>query len=136
MRGTTQSRSTSLFSLAVYSAIILLGIDFFVNLVLSDPQQRTIYSDVIAPIVDLLATAALFLAAKQSVIRSKRLALAWGMIGLATLAYTMGDISWGVLELGLQEQPFPSIADVFYLAYYPLLLAGVFLLPEMPSTYA
>ena len=134
MREIKQRRSPHPFSLAVWSAIIFLGIDFVINLVLSNPQQRTIYSDGIAPIIDLLATVALFLAAKESAIRSKHLAIAWGLIGLATLTYTLGDISWAILELGLQQQPFPSIADTFYLAYYPLLLAGVFLLPEKPAT--
>ncbi|HLO18155.1 MAG TPA: hypothetical protein VK206_25210, partial [Anaerolineales bacterium] len=112
-----------------------MGVDFAINLLLTDPQQRTIYSDVIASIIDLLASAALFIAAKQTASHSKRRAIAWGMIALATLAYTMGDIAWAILELGLHEQPFPSIADVFYLAYYPLLLTGVFLLPEKPATY-
>ena len=56
------------------------------------------------------------------------------MIGLAMLVFGLGDITWAILELGLQEPPFPSIADVFYLAYYPLLLAGVFLLLDKPAT--
>lgn len=129
-----RGRSHQLFHLAVLCTVILLGVDIVFSLIISDPQQRIIFSDVVSPIIDLLASAALFIAAKQSAIYSKRLGIAWGIIGLSTLAFAMGDISWAILELGLEEPPFPSIADAFYITYYPLLLAGVFLLPEKPTT--
>ncbi len=55
-----------------------------------------------------LTCTALFIAAKQSTTRSKRLGLAWGTIALAILFYTLGDVTWGILEVGLKQQPFPS----------------------------
>jgi diguanylate cyclase (GGDEF)-like protein len=84
--------------------------------------------------VDFLACTVLFITAKQSVIQSKRLALAWGLIAFSTLAYAFGDATWTILELILQEEPFPSLADAFYLAYYPFLFAGVLLLPDKAAT--
>ncbi len=134
MRADTQGHPASLFYRAGVVAVILLGIDLAINFLLTDPQQRLIYSDISSPAIDLLASAALFIAAKQSAAYSRRLGIAWGLIGLSALAFALGDISWGVLELGLEEPPFPSIADAFYIAYYPLLLAGVFLLPEKRAT--
>ena len=59
-------------------AISLLGINLAVTLLATDPQQKTVFADVIAPVVDFLAGAALFIAARQSAIHSRRLASAWG----------------------------------------------------------
>jgi len=134
MRETARGHPLNLFYLAALFAIILLGIDLAVTLLVTNQEQRIVFADVIAPIADFLASAALFTAARQSVSHSKRLSNAWGLIGLAMFAFGLGDTTWAILELGLQEPPFPSIADIFYLAYYPLLLAGVFLLLNKPAT--
>jgi len=134
IRGVVRGRPNTLFARAVLITVILLGIDFAVTLLLTDTQQKIIYSDVISPVFDLLASAVLFIAAKQSAAHSKRLAIAWAMIALSAFVYTVGDIAWGIIEVGLHEQPFPSIADAFYLAYYLFLLIGVFLLPDQPAT--
>jgi signal transduction histidine kinase len=55
---------------------------------------------------------------------------AWLLVGL-------GVVSWGVAEVGWQsylaagrEVPYPSWLDVFYLVAYPLVGAGVLLLPR------
>ena len=50
------------------------------------------------------------------------------LIGCAILSYGLGSLAWDCLQLALNEQPFPSIADVFYLLFYPFLLGGVLLL--------
>ncbi len=136
MRKAARGRSINLFSLAVLITVILLGIDIATTLVLTDPQQKIFYSDVISPAFDLLACVILFIAARQSAAQSRRLAIAWGMIALSVFAYTMGDINWGILELVLKKQLTTSIADVFYLAYYLFLLIGVFLLPDRPASRA
>ena len=134
MREGVRDQSTNLFYLTALLTAIFLGIDFAFNLFVADEQQRIIFSDIVAPIVDFLACAALFFAARQSAAQSKRLGIAWGLIALSTLAFALGDTIWAILELGLSEPPFPSLADVFYLLYYPLLLAGVLLLPEKPAS--
>jgi diguanylate cyclase (GGDEF)-like protein len=56
------------------------------------------------------------------------------LIALSALVFALGDITWAILELGLRQQPFPSVADFFYLVNYPLLLGGVLLLPEKTAT--
>jgi diguanylate cyclase (GGDEF)-like protein len=134
MHATIPGRPNTLFTLAVVSAVVLLGIDFAIVLSLTDPYQKIVYSDVIAPILDLLAAAVLFIAAKQSLAYSRRLAIAWGIIALSMLIYAAGDLAWGIIELGLQDPPFPSIADAFYLLYYLVLLIGVLWLPSQPAT--
>jgi signal transduction histidine kinase len=55
--------------------------------------------------------------------------LAWYLIAVGQLLFTIGDAYSFYHEwvLGL-EVPFPSIADAFYLVFYPVLAAGLLLL--------
>ena len=57
---------------------------------------------------------------------------AWFILGLAVAAQTLGDMAWFYLEVILGQQPFPSIADAFYIAFYPLALFGLLSLPSAP----
>lgn len=51
----------------------------------------------------------------------------WLMLAAAILTFTAGDTTYNILESAFsQENPFPSLADVFYLATYPLFAAGIF----------
>jgi diguanylate cyclase (GGDEF)-like protein/PAS domain S-box-containing protein len=50
----------------------------------------------------------------------------WILIGMALGTFISGDITYDILTRYLHEaNPFPSIADAFYLATYPLLAAGL-----------
>lgn len=53
----------------------------------------------------------------------------WRLIGCSFLLYWVGDLLWFYYEIIRQVSPFPSIADVFYLAQYPVLLLGILTLP-------
>ncbi|HEX2109527.1 MAG TPA: response regulator [Rubrobacteraceae bacterium] len=56
-------------------------------------------------------------------------ALPWWLIGGGVLMFVVGDIVWDFYEIVLgREVPFPSYADVLYLAGYPLLAAGLSLI--------
>ena len=120
--------SIKLFVVGFAVAVLLVGISLAVLLVVDDPQTKVNFMDLSSPVVDFTAAFFLFIAAKKFAHRSKRLGLAWGIIALALLSYSLGDATWAFLEVGLKVLPFPSIADAFYLAYYPLFLAGVFLM--------
>ncbi len=57
--------------------------------------------------------------------------LPWFLMAAALLALTAGDVTYLVLTQDLGEvNPFPSINDIIYLAMYPLLIAGLLLLPR------
>lgn len=57
---------------------------------------------------------------------------AWLLIGLACLSNSIAEMLWFYYaQNGLN--PFPSLADVFYILFYPLLLAGVLNLPYLPA---
>jgi hypothetical protein len=49
----------------------------------------------------------------------------WRLLGLGCLAWGAGDAVWTVYEVALQQNPFPSLADVGYLAMLPLVAAGL-----------
>ena len=68
--------------------------------------------------------AALGCIARAVLVRSER--LAWLFIGAALLATTCGDILYDFWYGG--NPPFPSVADIGYLAFYPLLYVGIVLL--------
>lgn len=134
MKKLVLDKSSKYFLLGFLAAMIFLGFSLTVILLLKDAQSKVNFMDAISPVVDFAAAILLFAAAKKSATRSKRLALAWGIIATALLSYSLGDAIWAMLEVGLKAQPFPSIADAFYLAYYPLFLAGVFLMQEKTIT--
>ena len=125
--------SRSSFAPILYGAAVLTGIILFANLAevifIQDETTRLVFIDLLFPIINLLAAAALLFAALRSRVHSHRQALAWGVLALAQLCFTTADTLWAVLEIGLGELPFPSIADLFYLLFYPLFLLGILLLP-------
>jgi hypothetical protein len=41
-------------------------------------------------------------------------------LGLAYLMIFIGEIVWSYYQVVLQEDPYPSIADIFFFAFYPL----------------
>jgi hypothetical protein len=55
---------------------------------------------------------------------------AWSLIGWGMLAYLLGDVIQFVDEVVLHTRPYPSWADACYLAFYPLMLAGMLQLPH------
>jgi len=85
--------------------------------------------DVFVTITSGLAAAALFYTARRLVVRARK---AWIMIAAAMLFNTLGDLSWSVIEVVLHQNPFPSVADIGYLMFYPLFVLGIFLLPKVP----
>jgi len=81
----------------------------------------------------LLAVAFALNAARHA--RTTAARRAWVLIGMAFVAYNAGDIMWFWLEVVLATEPYPSIADVGYLAFYPVLLVGLLSLPrERPES--
>jgi len=63
-----------------------------------------------------------------------RIRRAWWFIAGACAAWTAGETMWGVYELVLHHpNPFPTVADGFYLSAVIPVAVGVLLLPGSPS---
>ncbi|HEX9839547.1 MAG TPA: PAS domain S-box protein [Anaerolineales bacterium] len=71
------------------------------------------------------------LATQSALVR--RLRWVWFILGLSFLTNFIGNVVWTYLENILHIEPFPSIADIFYLGSYPLMLWGLLTWPGMPQ---
>jgi two-component system, cell cycle response regulator len=87
------------------------------------PGDRPVVGDVLVYPVAVAATWAAWGASRRCS-HSPRLRSGWRLIALAMVAMCGGEIAQTVYE-AQNQAPFPSVADVFYLSFYPLLLWGV-----------
>ncbi|MCX6673866.1 MAG: ATP-binding protein, partial [Methanothrix sp.] len=121
------------------SALMLAAIIVIVYLALlilfrNDPVFRVTLNDLLFPVFNGLAAFGLLYAAFRSEIYGRRARLAWTFLFVGQLSFTLGDITWAVLELGLHQEPIASVADGFYLMFYPFVAIGILLLPTVPLT--
>ena len=85
------------------------------------PGSRESVGDLLLVPVDSAATLAAWCASRR-VARSDRLGSFWRWIAFALAAETIGDAVQAIYDVVLHRSPYPSLADPFYLAFYPLLL--------------
>ena len=52
----------------------------------------------------------------------------WALLAIATSGYALGFAYWATFQQGDPNQPFPSVADGFWLSLYPFMLGALFLL--------
>jgi len=119
------------FKNAVFLSVIIVISFAVISLLLQDePTLRMIFGDLASPIIGVLVSITLFYASYCSQKEGRHVQIAWMLMAVAVLCYALGDITWGVLELGYNQNPFPSVADTFYLLFYPLFALGIFFLPR------
>lgn len=94
----------------------LLLIGLYYALPAESVEQSAVY-DTIGGLAVVAALVALALHRPSSV-------APWLLMAVGQLAFVVGDIIWAVYA-ALGEEPFPSIADVAYLAGYPLIAIGI-----------
>ena len=66
--------------------------------------------------------------------RGGRELAAWLAFGAAVLAWAAGEIYWTLYIEGNAGAPYPSPADLGYLAFYPLAIAGLYKLVQARAT--
>ena len=52
----------------------------------------------------------------------------WYWFAAGQIVFVIGDLTYSYYLFVLEQEPYPSLADVFYLASYPMLVAGLLLL--------
>src|SRR5438445_6056651 len=109
----------------------VVGVTIWMYLHPNDDTLRTNVSDIVPIPLHFLAVGVLIGVARRT--PGKRQRRAWTLLAVAFGLYAVGDIIWCVLEVGFGQSPFPSIADGFYLSYYPLLAAGLLRFSERPT---
>lgn len=55
---------------------------------------------------------------------------AWLLMGLGTLSWALGDVTWSAYGIFGRAVPYPGLPDLFYLAAYPIWLSGVVSFPH------
>jgi diguanylate cyclase (GGDEF)-like protein/PAS domain S-box-containing protein len=96
-----------------------------------DPATRLLVADLVPPVLDFGAAALLLLAAQRAATR--RATIAWTMVGISMVVYGLGDLLYAWFEVGLGEVPFPSLADVAYTAYYPIVVVALLSFPTVAA---
>ncbi len=105
-------------------------------LILGQPgeRDRQLVADLLPPILDVMAAALVLHAARRAATR--RATAAWTAIAIATIVYGFGDTLFAWFELGLHAVPFPSLADLAYVIYYPIVVAALLSFPTARATRA
>ncbi len=98
---------------------------------IGDPGTQRAVADVGEACLDLLAAAIVLRAALRADVR--RIGLGWAVLGMAMLVYALGDIAWTWLDLGGGGSTSPSVADVAYVAYYPIVGIALLLFQRTSS---
>ncbi|MCX6047431.1 MAG: ATP-binding protein [Chloroflexi bacterium] len=122
----------------LYSLLLSAGILLFnasITYFITNLWLKQVVLDLVAPCWDLLTVIALFWAAKQVAHQSRRLAQVLFWLGVAQLAGGIGDVIWALYEIPQGVMPFPSVADWFYLAGYPLLMLSILRVPSTRLTW-
>lgn len=114
----------------ILAIIIVLGYITVTTLLAYDPDLRKSVSDILSPLISLIILISLFWAGKASKVYGRRTQSAWMLLAVAQASFTIGEIIWAVLEIGFNQTPFPSYADIFYTLFYPLFAIGILLLPK------
>ena len=108
------------WAIAIVAYLVALSTD------LVNDRLATIINDVAWTLAAGLAT---FSSARAALTLKDGERVAWWLFTAACAAWTCGQLVWDFYQLKLGEPlPFPSYADIGYLAFAPLMIAGLFAL--------
>jgi diguanylate cyclase (GGDEF)-like protein len=133
-RTTTGGRRRRLGAAFALAAVVLWCVvaGFFISGGGSE-AVRTVWIDVALVVLDLLAALTAVLAGRAEHLE-RRTRVGWQLVGLAFAFRAVADGIWWWLEAVQGEQPFPSLADLFYVLFVPTLLAALLTFPVRRRT--
>lgn len=88
-----------------------------------DADAQVAVADVGQTVLDLLAAAIVLRAAMRADVR--RVRIGWTLIGVAMLLFAAGDGIWIWMDVITGDVASVSLADLMYLAYYPIVVAAL-----------
>lgn len=116
------------FSILVFVVAVSNGFTLVTGRSFDNPDVSGVAYTVIACSSGVVLLASALLARGRS-------RVAWSLIGSGVLAWGIGEAIWQV-QAQAGEIPYPGLADFPYVAGYPLIFAGVILLPYLrPGRY-
>jgi len=101
-----------------------LGFDHYIQTIVSFVMVTIIYSAV---------TIILYLTSRSVDTSERRMKAAWNFLTLAVLVSLLGNLLW-VMYIFSNQNPTTSLAEVFYILFYPLFLIGILLFPSSKKT--
>ena len=104
------------FALLAYAANVAFG--------LGSPGLDSFFDDYVY--TGLIVTAGVICVTRGIAVREER--AAWLVMGAGLTAWAAGEITWTVLVADDPNPPYPSVADVLYLAFYPASYTSLLLL--------
>jgi len=106
----------------------LIGV--FVNW--GEAADRSLYANLGMIPIGLAAT--LLAASASRTQADRRSQWAWRLLGAGLACFLAGDVLFFVYQNVLGSSSFPSLADAGYLAYYPLMIAGLLCFPSLSES--
>jgi diguanylate cyclase len=97
-----------------------------------EAADRSLYANLGMIPIGLAATILASSASKTQADRGSQ--WAWRLLGAGLACFWVGDVLFFVYQNVVGSSPFPSLADAGYLAYYPLIFAGLLCLPSLPAS--
>ena len=125
-----EKKTISFKNATILAFAILISFTVVSLLLQGDSYLRMVFSDITGPVIEILVIMGLFYAAYASKNQGQHVQIAWILMGVAFSFTALGDITWAILELVFSTNPFPSVADIFYLAFYPLFALGIYFMPR------
>jgi len=99
----------------------------------SDSASRRALLDIASIVMPAAAAFLCRLASSPRYSPQRRDRWAWRCFALGFVFSTLAEATWAFYEVVLaQESPTPSLADVFYMAFYPAMFVGILLLVRRP----
>lgn len=123
------------FRNALYMAISFLIINLIIIFLFKNqPQISNIFSYIMLVGIYIGVTLSLYLATKATRIYGKRTQIAWLFLTFAVISSVVGSILWAVSSVYYNQNPSNSLADIFYLLFFPLFLIGILIFPSSNTT--
>ncbi len=97
-----------------------------------EAADRSLYANLGMIPIGLAATILALSASKTQA--DRRSQWAWRLLGAGLACFWVGDVLFFVYQNVVGNSPFPSLADAGYLAYYPLIFAGLLCFPGPPAS--
>ena len=129
------SSSTDAKSFISYrNAKILVSLFVLISLTVTflfreDLAVRTVFGDLSVTVASGFGAAGIVYALLNAGKQEKNVRIALILMGSGLIFDFLAEVVWATYEIVLHQQPFPSLADGFYLMYYPLFALGIMFLP-------
>jgi diguanylate cyclase (GGDEF)-like protein len=124
------NRLKTITKYVLYFLVLLTILNLGIIYCFQENNFSTALTDTVNFLLNLTTTLLLWLAYKHTKSLNAKRANGWAVLCLAQLLFAIGDTVWAIYETILDINPYPSIADLFYLAYYPLFLIGLLYLGQ------